>query len=101
MEQFHAVHLKCTGGTIVSDGWSDAQRRPLLNVLLDIPAGATFLKSVDFSGETKDAQFIANVIIAAIDKVGPELVVQTLTDNTANCKAAWQIIKQNYPQFCL
>ena len=97
VKQFHAAHLKYTGGTIVSDGWSDAQRRPLLNVLLVTPAGATFLNSVDSSGETKDAQFIANVIVAAIDKVGPELVVQVITNSAANCKAAWQIIKLKYP----
>ena len=37
--EFHSQHLGLTGGTIVSDGWSDAQRRPLLNFLLVTPAG--------------------------------------------------------------
>jgi hypothetical protein len=39
VDQFHADNLSRTGGTIVSDGWSDAQRRPLLNFLLVTPAG--------------------------------------------------------------
>ena len=38
-DEFHADYLCRTGGSIVSDGWSDAQRRPLLNVLLVTPAG--------------------------------------------------------------
>jgi len=39
VDELHATHLSRTGGTIVSDGWSDVQRRPLLNVLLVTPAG--------------------------------------------------------------
>lgn len=39
VDEFHADHLTRTGGTIVSDGWSDAQRRPLLNFLLVTPSG--------------------------------------------------------------
>ena len=39
VDEFHNEHLSRTGGTIVSDGWSDAQRRPLLNFLLVTPAG--------------------------------------------------------------
>ena len=79
------------------DGWSDAQRRPILNILLVTPAGATFLNSIDSSGQVKNAQFIADVITAAIDKVGPQQVVQVITDSAANCKAAWEIIKEKYP----
>lgn len=39
VDEFHEDHLARTGGTIVSDGWSDAQRRPLLNFLLVTPSG--------------------------------------------------------------
>ena len=76
VQAFHSDHLHRTGGTVVSDGWSDAQRRPLLNFLLVTPAGATFLNSVDSSGETKDAPpYIAKCISTSIDKVGPDNVV--------------------------
>jgi Protein of unknown function (DUF 659)/hAT family C-terminal dimerisation region len=96
VDEFHADFLSRTGGSIVSDGWSDAQRRPLLNVLLVTPAGGTFLNSVDSSGETKDAPYIAQIISQAIEKVGPDKVVQVVTDNAANCKAAWPIISEKY-----
>ena len=97
VDQFHASYLTHTGGTIVSDGWSDVQRRPILNILLVTPAGATFLNSVDSSGQVKNAQFIADVITTAIEKVGPKHIVQVITDSAANCKASWEIIKEKFP----
>ncbi len=45
--------------TITSDGWSDTRNRPLLNLLMVTPKGEKFLESVDTSGDTKDADFIA------------------------------------------
>jgi Protein of unknown function (DUF 659)/hAT family C-terminal dimerisation region len=98
IDQFHSDHLTRTGGTIVSDGWSDAQRRPLLNFLLVTPSGPTYLKSEDSSGEIKDAVYIAKHICEAIDQVGPENVFQVITDSAANCKAAWTIISAKYPK---
>lgn len=41
---------KCT---MESDGWQDARKRPLLNVCATTPAGTTFIKAVDTSGEIK------------------------------------------------
>ena len=43
-----------TGFVLVSDGWTDAQHRPLINFLLTSPKGQKFLRAVDTSGETKD-----------------------------------------------
>ncbi len=45
--------------TITSDGWSNTRNRPLLNLLMVTPKGEKFLESVDTSGDTKDADFIA------------------------------------------
>ncbi|XP_038904485.1 uncharacterized protein LOC120090855 [Benincasa hispida] len=55
-----------------------------------------FLKSVDCSGETKDKYFIANLIKEVINEVGHEKVIQVITDNAPNCKAAGQIIKSQF-----
>jgi hypothetical protein len=97
VDQFHNSYLAQTGGTIVSDGWSDVQHRPILNILLVTPAGATFLNSVDSSEQVKTAQFIADVITTAIEEVGPQHVVQVITDSAANCKASWETIKAKFP----
>jgi len=42
------------GVTIVSDRWSDGQRRPLINFMAITESGPMFLKSIDGSGEIKD-----------------------------------------------
>ncbi|XP_057989097.1 uncharacterized protein LOC110643499 [Hevea brasiliensis] len=49
------------GVSIVSDGWSDPQRRPLINFMVVSESGPMFIKSVDCSGKMKDKQFIANL----------------------------------------
>jgi hypothetical protein len=65
-----------TGITICIDGWSDPQNHPILNVLAVCPKGAMFLGSVDTSGETKTAEYIAGVLTEYIDLVGAKNVVQ-------------------------
>lgn len=85
------------GLTIASDGWSDSQRRPLINFMAVSGALPMFLKAVDCSGETKDKHFIASLMKEVVIEVGPKNVVQIITDNAPNCKAAGQIIETQYP----
>ena len=68
-----------SGVTIVSDGWTDTRRRPLIIIIATLPKGAMFLKDEDYSGEVKDSQFIANVLIKAIEQIGPNKAVQVFT----------------------
>uniref|UniRef100_A0A5K1C6Z8 DUF659 domain-containing protein n=1 Tax=Nymphaea colorata TaxID=210225 RepID=A0A5K1C6Z8_9MAGN len=63
------------GVSIVSDGWTDIQRRPLINFIaysLDEPI---FLKCVDASGEYKDAEFLKGLFIEVLKEVGEDNVV--------------------------
>ncbi|XP_057999043.1 uncharacterized protein LOC110673033 [Hevea brasiliensis] len=85
------------GVSIVSDGWSDLQRRPLINFMVVSESGPMFIKSVDCSGEVKDKQFIANLLKEVIDEVGHQKVVQVITDNASNCKGAGEIIEGMFP----
>ncbi len=75
---------KATGVTICIDGWSDAQNRPILNVLAVCPKGAKFLGAVDTSGSPKTAEYIAAVLTEYIEAVGPDNVVQV-------CAAGWGV----------
>ncbi|GAV71716.1 DUF659 domain-containing protein [Cephalotus follicularis] len=54
---------------LVSDGWSDSQRRPLINFMTVSDGDAMFLKSVDCSGQTKDMHFIYNLLKEVINEV--------------------------------
>ncbi|XP_012831558.1 PREDICTED: uncharacterized protein LOC105952541 [Erythranthe guttata] len=85
------------GVSIVSDGWSDPQRRPLINVMVVSDCGPMFIKAVDCSGEVKDKKFIASLLKKTIDEVGHQKVVQIITDNASNCKAAGELIEGWYP----
>ncbi|XP_061371038.1 uncharacterized protein LOC133313660 [Gastrolobium bilobum] len=85
------------GVSIVSDGWSDSQRRPLINFMAVSDGKAMFLKSVDCSGEIKDKNFIFRLLKEVIQEVGEANVVQVITDNAANCKGAGQLIEQEFP----
>ncbi|XP_039155472.1 uncharacterized protein LOC104431857 [Eucalyptus grandis] len=85
------------GVSIVSDGWSDSQRRPLINFMTVSDGEPMFIKSVDCSGETKDMHFIFNLLKGVINEIGHENVVQVITDNASNCKGAGQLIEQEFP----
>ncbi|XP_059069163.1 uncharacterized protein LOC131859437 [Cryptomeria japonica] len=52
-----------------------------------------FLKAVDCEGQVKDASFIANSLIECIDVVGTQNVVQAITYNAKNCRAAGTIVE--------
>ena len=61
-------NLSTTACTIVSDGWSNVQRRPLINIMIVSPCGETFLRAVDSSGKIKSGHYIADVVMQAIEK---------------------------------
>jgi hypothetical protein len=84
----HKLIWKKTGCTIMSDGWTDKRRRTILNFLVNSPKGTVFLKSVDASHITKTADKIFELIDQVVEEVGEENVVQIVTDNAANYKAA-------------
>jgi hypothetical protein len=83
-----------TGCTIVSDGWSSTSNRPLLNFLAVNPMGAVFVKAVDTSGDVKDAAYIADLIIKEVEVLGPENVIQVITDNASACAAAGKLVER-------
>lgn len=82
---------------IVSDGWSDAQKRPLLNFLVVTEDGPMFLRAINTEGISKTKEYIAEKMLAVIDEVGAQNVVQVITDNAANCRAAGIIVEQKHP----
>ena len=52
VQPFH-VEMSKAKCSLASDGWQDALKRPLLNVVATTPLGSTFIKAVDTTGETK------------------------------------------------
>jgi hypothetical protein len=81
----------------MSDGWMDQKGRTLLNFLVNCPKGSMFVKSVDASAHVKDATLLCDLLDEFIREVGPQHVVQVITDNTANYVAAGRMLMQRYP----
>jgi hypothetical protein len=86
--------MKKVGCTLTSDGWSSTTNIPLLNVLAVTPMGAKFLKAVDTSCDVKSADYIAYMLCETVEELGPENVVQVVTDNASACLAAQQLVAE-------
>ena len=82
---------------ICSDGWSDRQSRPLINIMATFMGGPIFVKAIDASGNIKSMDYIARIFLKGIEEIGAVNVVQIVIDNAANYKAVGQIIEIKYP----
>ncbi|KAL6584545.1 hypothetical protein OROMI_003834 [Orobanche minor] len=85
-----------TGVSILSDGWKDIRGRQLINFLVNNPHGTVFLKSVDASNAVKDAK-MCDLLDSVVQEVGEDIVVQVVTDNASNYKAAGELLMKKRP----
>ncbi|XP_049933566.1 uncharacterized protein LOC126410027 isoform X1 [Nymphaea colorata] len=83
----------------MSDGWTDTRSRTLVNFLVYCPKGTMFLKSLDLSDVPKTAEILFNVFDNVVQEVGPANIVQFITDNAANYRAAGDLLFQKYRTF--
>ena len=97
MREEHERAWKQYGCTLMSDGWSDRRGRHLINFLVNSPEGTYFLESVDASSEVHDAKMLADLLEERIDDIGKDKVVQVVTDNGANFKAAGKLLMERIP----
>jgi hypothetical protein len=81
----------------MSDGWTDRRGRHLINFLVNSPEGTYFLESVDASSEVHDAYMLADLLEKRIEEIGKDKVVQVVTDNGANYKAAGKLLMERIP----
>ncbi|XP_042450633.1 uncharacterized protein LOC122035282 [Zingiber officinale] len=83
-----------TGCTIMSDGWTDQRKRTMCNFLVNSPSGTVFLSSVETIDISKTADKIFEMLDDVVEKVGEENVVQIVSDNAANYKAAGKLLME-------
>lgn len=62
-------------------------------------SGSCFLYAEDYSGVVKTGEAIAQFLLKAIEDIGPANVLQVVTDNASNCKAAGKIIEKVSSRF--
>ena len=68
---------------VMSDGWTNGKGRSIINFLVNCPRGTIFIKSVDASPYVKDAHLLCDLLDKFIQEIGPQYVVQVITDNAA------------------
>ncbi|XP_042424116.1 uncharacterized protein LOC122011797 [Zingiber officinale] len=88
----HRFMWKKKGCSIMSDGWTDKKRRSICNFLVNSEKGTIFLQSTDTSDISKTADKVFEMLNEIVDKVGEQNVVQIITDNAANYKAAGEML---------
>ncbi|GAU35955.1 hypothetical protein TSUD_147400 [Trifolium subterraneum] len=91
-------YWKDTGCTLMEDGWTNRCRRTLMNFLVYCPKGIVFIKSVDTSQHSKTADMLFELFKEVVLYVGPENVVQFVTDNAANYVAAGKLLENEFPK---
>ena len=97
MKAHHEQAWKTYGCTLMSDGWTDKRGRHLINFLVNSPEGTYFMESVDASGEVHNASMLADLLERRINIIGRDNVVQVVTDNGANYKAAGELLMLRFP----
>ena len=86
------------GCTIALDGWTNCQKKPLINVMLICPRGSIFLEAIDTSMKEKNMAYLAGIYEHSIKKAeGPKNVTAIVTDNASNYKGARRAIEAKYP----
>ena len=90
---------KVYGCSIMSDGWTNQKKDPIINFLVYCPRGTMFLKSLDVLGLTKDAETLFKLFDKVAQEVRVEHIVQFITDNDAFYKSTGKKLMQKYGSF--
>ncbi|XP_043704525.1 uncharacterized protein LOC122654483 [Telopea speciosissima] len=94
MKKTYEGYWKQFGCTLMSDGWTDKKGRHLINFLVNCPEGTYFMGSVDASSYVQDANTLFQLLDSKVEEIGEEYVVQVVTDNAANYKAAGALLME-------
>ncbi|KAF3674774.1 hypothetical protein FXO38_05057, partial [Capsicum annuum] len=84
----HKVQCQKYGCSHMMDKWTTRNVRMIINILVNCSIGSIFLGSVDASNESTTGTKMYNLFEKTIEDIGPENIVQVVTDNASeNVKA--------------
>ncbi|XP_052207042.1 uncharacterized protein LOC127811330 [Diospyros lotus] len=93
----HEEEWARTGCSIMTDAWTDRKRRSIMNLCVNSNAGTAFLSSRESSDEAHTSELIFEYVDKCIEQVGPQNVIQVVTDNAANNMRATKLLKVKRP----
>ncbi|CAH0562808.1 unnamed protein product [Brassicogethes aeneus] len=77
---------------IMCDGWSNIRNESIINFVVTTPTPLLY-KTLVTGKQPHTSEYLANQINNVIEKIGSQKVFGLVTDNAANMKAAWKILK--------
>ncbi|KAK7386773.1 hypothetical protein VNO78_27109 [Psophocarpus tetragonolobus] len=92
----YRIVWKQTGCTLIADGWTK-RCRTFINFLVYCPKGIVFLRSVDASHASKNAEMLYKLFREMVLFVGPENVVHVVTNNAEIYVAAGRLLEAEFP----
>ncbi|CAA0816157.1 hAT transposon superfamily protein [Striga hermonthica] len=93
----HEDEWKKSGCSIMTDAWSDRKRRSIMNLCVNSKMGTIFLSSKESSDVSHTSEMIFEYVDQCIEQVGPENVVQVVTDNASNNMGAAKLLRIKRP----
>jgi hypothetical protein len=84
-----------TSSELLSGMWIMEKKSPLVTPRSE-GVGTMFIKSIDASAYVKDAQLLCELLDNFIQEIGPQYVVQVITDNAANYVVAGKLLMERY-----
>lgn len=86
------------GCSIMTDAWSDRNRRSIMNLCVNTRSGTSFLSSKEASLDAHTGEYIFEYVNECIKTVGENNVMQVVTDNASNNMAAANMLFIERPQ---
>ena len=96
LQECEAEKMK-NGCSIMTDAWSDKKRRSIMNVCTNCADGTSFISSKEMSDVSHTSEVIFELVDKAIEDIGPDDVVQVVTDNASNNMGAKKLLHEKRP----
>ncbi|XP_002460317.2 uncharacterized protein LOC8062773 [Sorghum bicolor] len=96
LQEREAEKMK-NGCSIMTDVWSDRKRRSIMNVCTNCAEGTSFISSKEMSDVSHTSELIFELVDKAIEEIGPDNVVQVVTDNASNNMGAKRLLEEKRP----
>ncbi|XP_066351316.1 uncharacterized protein [Miscanthus floridulus] len=85
------------GCSVMTDAWSDRKRRSIMNLCTNCADGSSFISSKEMSNVSHTSEVIFELVDKAIENIGPDDVVQVVTDNASNNMGAKKLLLEKRP----
>lgn len=93
----HEEEWEMNGCSLMTDAWTDRKRRSIMNLCVNSKAGTVFLSCKESSDVAHTSEMIFEYVDQCIEQIGPEKVIQVVTDNASNNMGAAKLLKVKRP----